>query len=217
MNSKNWGNLIWDYPSKLKSREKILQTWNKVSGLSSIPKERIFYTLGGRSTDSNKFSPASWSEHTFLIKRKVITSKQYYSVEKKEDVFVHNKDIRVGNWIKGDFVEKLRTCCEHNKLPAIINFDAMGMAKTVYEDFGKILRIVDCYDIPNVFLCCNVMLQAHHYKDSPENALHILQGGEDAMWYFGNDKLKKKWKILKPYMYQGGTRTPMCNFMFYQK
>ncbi len=217
MKHKDREEIVWDFPTKVKSRERILEAWNKISGLSSVPKDRIFYTLGGRSTDSNPFSPAPWSELSFLIKRKVITPKQYYSIERDKSVFIHNQHIKVGNWIKGDFTDKLRFFCEKEKIPSIINFDSMNMARKVRDGFGEILHIVDSYEIYNVLLCCNVILQAHHIIDSPDNALATLLSGELAMWYFGNDKLKHKWKILKYHAYQGGVHTPMCNFMFYRK
>ncbi|HRZ18706.1 MAG TPA: hypothetical protein P5136_01500 [Methanofastidiosum sp.] len=211
--TKERQNIMWNSSSKEGYREHWITQWKKITKHNTIPKNKVLITLGGRSYGNKGYSLASWSELSFLLNKKVIKPTQYYSIEENRFIQMGNSKIKQGNWIYGDFVEELEELITTDKLnPAIINYDCCATPRITHDDLGKILLILNTYNIHDVLVCYNVLLHAHYIVETVDSAKDTLL---DNYWIASS--LTKSWRILKPYEYIGGTKTPMCCFMFFRK
>jgi hypothetical protein len=202
----------WDFESKLLYRGNWTTTWSKVTGLIKLPDGKDMITLGGESYDDiNNPKLASWSELSYLMNKKIIKPSQYYSIEEDLTTQIGNEKIPIGNWIQGDFVIELKNLLEEGRVsPGIINFDCCGMARRTHKDFGKVLHIINAFDIKNVFVSYNTAMQAHHLIETVETTQQLLLSNTLIRYNLNG------WKEYKPFKYKGRTIN-MCNFTFYRK
>jgi hypothetical protein len=87
------------------------------------------------------------------------------------------------------------------------------MPKTSCKDLGHILRIINSNNFHKVLVCYNVVLTAHHKKETPEQAVKTIFND-----FWVKYCLDKAWIQLPLFVYKGHShQTTMCAFSFYRK
>lgn len=199
----------WDLKSKLSFRKKWTTLWVHETGMSKIPRGKVLITLGGASyKDINNPSLSPQSELAYLLRMKLLSPSQYYSVESDMATQMGNEMIPKGNWLYGDMSDTFKRMVIHEGMdPAIVNFDCCNMDRTSHHEIIEMLHIMNKREFHQFLFVYNVTKQAHHLLDTEIGKLLYKDTRISS--------LLKGWKTYEPYEYKGKA-TPMCSFFFYR-
>ena len=191
---KEWGGC----PKKRHARSVTVIEKYRENFRDSLPKEKQYWTLCGRS---GSFSKASGGVLPHLIKSceldqileaGLIESSQFFGVEREASIHKSNKLVSGASWVHGDFLSGLRGAAYQGEFnPGVINYDSVQRPTTNPTYLASILKLVVDAGIRNVLVVANTILRSRKLcKLEPEDILKSLIS-EPSMEYAWN---KAQWE-----------------------
>lgn len=135
----------WTNSAKIQSRKNNIIDYYRYFFKEKLPEDRQYWTLCGECVENGNLKENS--EPDQMIKSGLISPKQFFGVEKQEEIFKINSTCNSVNFLFGDFFQKIIENHNQQKFnPAIINCDFLGTYKTELPDLFKILYLLSRHD-----------------------------------------------------------------------
>lgn len=199
----------WDSQKKKDSRDiTIVGLFREIFGLNKIPKDSQYWTMCG--AHFNAIDGKLDGEFMHLIKRGLITTEQFFGVDREEEIIDRNRELYPDvNWIHGDFLEVMKTYYhDKNFNPAIINYDGVMQPKFGAQYLRDILKFID-FNIPNELILVANFILTNPYSRNEKLKFTPGQTVKALSDIYG---FPKHWHpIDQLYSYLGSSINNVCN------
>lgn len=157
-------------PRKFKARDKtIVQAWRNLTGLTSIPAGRQYWTLCGPMAAPEGGLQEGCELRHVLDAGLLRTADQFHGVERDAGTHASNQKVTQGlevqpNLHLGEIHEVLRDAhAAGNFRPAIVNLDTLFMPEKAARLLGEVLYVVNHVPGP-VMVVLNTILHGRYLK-----------------------------------------------------
>ena len=186
-------------PKKLAWRNTLMERWRSITGKQSIPKGRQYWAIPNKikDPDSNLLRPNC--EFDQIIKAGFAKPDQCHGVEIIKDIYEDNAKVKGVHSYFGDFRNVMdQQAAVDNFNPAMVVYDSITYAKTYFEYFPSIIRLLTDLDIRDVMVAWNFVVKSrHHDKYDARNLLDDMSENDSIMLPFRLARERKHpWEIV---------------------
>lgn len=195
----------WKLESKIKARSENVETYQKLTGRSSLPIDRGYWTLCNYQPPQEEGTEIVQLERLGFVKKS-----QFFGVDWDENIIEQNKEWHPeAHWYHGEWIKVIRE--QDNFNPALIYLDVTKFADRIGAA-NMVASTMHLCPIDTVLLV-NVMLSDPRSSVKFDAAMLVQRIVKSV----GTFELKKWAAKVDNFEYNATRKTNMITYVFYKK